>query len=584
MRNQTTRPSASSSRLTLKVILVSVGLSLFLLASSSYIALKIGALPWPIVFSVIMSGGLLTLFSSRRNRPGVHQINIAQAGASVGGLVAAGVAFTLPGVLYLNQTKGTHIDPPDPWMLGVLIALAGVSGVLLSLPLKTTFIDRENLPFPAGTAGAELLKLGKTGGSQLASITAVGSAAAIFALLRELYFPASATTLTVLIPLGVYLTLLPMPLAVGSGYILGPRASLSWLAGAAVGWLGIIPLLIHRQWEFPLARSFTQNLGMGMVLGAGIAFLVAYVLPRIKAIIVPLLKTERRYLVVLPFVSCLAALALNMAGAPWLAALLTIAGTWLMVAVAARMTGETNINPLEQFGIFIGLLIALLFQALEFELSLWSSFLIVIFVSVATAVAGDVGHDYKSAQIIGTDFRSIVAIDLITAAVAGFAAPFVFETIRAGFAEQLFTADMPAPQARMVAGSILGFAFPAVFWSGFTIAFVGEMVNQQLPERFRNRFLIMPFGIGVFLGLGFALPIAAGSLIRMYIDGRKPHLYHLGLLIAAGVMGGEGIAGFMNGALVSAGLPGPEGSAILIAVFLFLGIAALIRQIRPRQS
>ena len=68
---------------TRRAALIAVALSLFLLASSSYIALKIGAMPWPIIFSVIVAGGILRLGGKSAN---VHEINVAQAGASVGGL------------------------------------------------------------------------------------------------------------------------------------------------------------------------------------------------------------------------------------------------------------------------------------------------------------------------------------------------------------------------------------------------------------------------------------------------------------------------------------------------------------------
>ena len=146
--------SSGTSGFTLRAAVIAVALSLFLLASSTYIAVKIGALPWPIVFSVIVSGGIIKLLN-RRRPVNIHEINVAQAGASIGGLIAAGIAFTIPGILYLNQSQGLQIDWPNPWLLGLLTALAALLGVLLSIPLKQTFIDQEQLPYPAGTAGAE---------------------------------------------------------------------------------------------------------------------------------------------------------------------------------------------------------------------------------------------------------------------------------------------------------------------------------------------------------------------------------------------------------------------------------------------
>lgn len=566
---------------TLRAVVIAVLVTLFLVASSSYIAIKMGALPWPIIFSVIVCGGIIKLLSikgiaRRKKKINIHEINVAQAGASVGGLVAAGVVFTIPGIIFLQQTKGLDISLPNPWILALVVITAGLLGVLLSVPLKKTFIDKENLPYPSGTAGAELLKLGKVGGKALLGIILIGALAAVFAMLRDINFPAGFT-LTSLASVGIFLTFYPMPLAAGVGYILGSRASFSWFFGAILGWLLIVPLLVAEGFTSGNATAFVQNLGMGLVLGSGIGFFVVYVIPRIKSIFGPVLRAKEWYMKFLPLLSVAALLMLYLAGVPILAAIIAVVGVWIMVAVAARMTGETNIDPLEQFGILIGLVAALVFSIFLLELSIFASFMIVVFVSVACAVAGDIGHDYKSAKIIGTRFKDIVKIDLIAVVFAGLAAPFVFELVRKGFSEQLFTPLMPAPQAQLVAGSIFGFAYPYVFLVGFGIAFLAEVINTTiLPKQYKNKLLIMPLGIGLFLGLAIAIPLAIGAIIRAVIDKNYKHLYHAGLLVAAGIMGGEGIAGFTAGALTTAGLNYTTGATVLIVVFAVIALISIL--------
>jgi uncharacterized oligopeptide transporter (OPT) family protein len=564
-------PTSEKPGFTPAAAMIAVALSLFLLASSSYIAIKIGAMPWPIIFSVIVAGGVLRLRSKQVN---VHEINVAQAGASVGGLVASGIVFTIPGVIFLNSTQHTNIAWPNAWVLALLTITGGVLGVALSVPLKKTFIDQENLPYPAGMAGAELLLLGKQGGKMLSAIVAIAAAAGIFALMRDLYFPAGFT-IAALTAAGIFLTFYPMPLAISTGYILGPKAGFSWFGGAIIGWLFIIPILIS--WQFPAASAmaWTQNLGMGMVLGSGLGFFASYIIPRLKVIFLPLLRSDRRYSFFLPLISVLSAIILMLAGVPLLAACLAVFGVWIMVAVAARMTGETNIDPLEQFGIFVGLVIAFIYSSFALQLTPFASFMIVAFVSVACAVAGDIGHDYKSAQIVGTRFMDIVKVDLIAVIAAGLAAPFVLELIRKSFADQLFTPLMPAPQARLVAGSILGFQYPNVFLAGIGFTFLFEIANALLPEKHRNQVLMMPLGIGLFLGMGLAIPMAIGAIIRLVVNKKYPNAYHAALLIAAGVMGGEGIAGFTAGALTTTGLPNATGAKILLGLLLVVGLMAM---------
>ena len=102
---QTDHTQENNDGFGLRTALVAIVISLFLLGSSMYIALKLGALPWPIIFSVMLSAGILKVLQPNR-RIRIHEVNVAQAGASIGGLVAAGVVFTLPGILYLQSTGG----------------------------------------------------------------------------------------------------------------------------------------------------------------------------------------------------------------------------------------------------------------------------------------------------------------------------------------------------------------------------------------------------------------------------------------------------------------------------------------------
>ena len=107
----------------LKIFITTLVVTLFLFFTSAYISMKLGAMPWPIVFSIVVSAGLLRLFSRHVNR---HDVNMAQAGGTIGGLMAAAVAFVLPG-LYLRPSSPPAGGLPSVW---VLSRLAG-AGVLL---------------------------------------------------------------------------------------------------------------------------------------------------------------------------------------------------------------------------------------------------------------------------------------------------------------------------------------------------------------------------------------------------------------------------------------------------------------------
>jgi uncharacterized oligopeptide transporter (OPT) family protein len=203
------------------------------------------------------------------------------------------------------------------------------------------------------------------------------------------------------------------------------------------------------------------------------------------------------------------------------------------------------------------------------QLGYLSAFLIVCFVSVASAVAGDIGHDYKSAKIIGTRAKDIIKVDMIAVIAAGLLAPFVLGMILDAYGPEFFTPAMPAPQAQMVAGSIFGFPYPWAFAAGFAIAFVW-VVLENLSGR-RAPVLPMVFGIGMFLGLALGIMLAIGGAIRYLTDRRSSGIFAAaGIMLAAGIMGGESVAGLGLKAMIVAGAPPLASSLALSAVFVLL--------------
>ncbi|MBU7014574.1 MAG: OPT/YSL family transporter [Theionarchaea archaeon] len=567
------------SGFTIRALLIAVGLTLFLLATSSYIALKLGALPWPIIFSVIVAGAILKMFKTS-----IHEINVAQAGGTIGGLMASGVVFTIPGIIYLQKTEGLSISMPSWWALALICITGGILGVLLSIPVRRAFIDEENLPYPTGAAGAEVLKAEFHGGTHAYLVAFVALLTGIFALSRDLWFPAGIV-FAGLAAYGIYFALLPMPLAVGVGYILGPKASVnSWFLGSVIGWVIIVPYLFHTGFTGD-ATKLVQELGMGFVLGSGVGFFVGYVIPKAKAIFLPLFRWRGApwYTRFTPIGSVIAFVILLAVGVPVVASILSVAGVWIMATVAARMTGETNIDPLEQFGIIIGLLCLGVYTAMNRELGYFPAFMLVCFVSVAAALAGDIGHDYKSAKILNTQPKDIIKVDFLCAIAAGIVAPFVLKVILNSYSGSLFDPEgLPAPQAVLVAGSIFGFKYPSVFLTGFGIAFVIEVLQRAAKKSLPVSF--MAFGIGMFLGLKLGFLFFIGGIIRWYTDKKAPHITQEGILTAAGLMGGEGIAGFVSGAIFVAGASRVMSLQALLVVFAVLLVITTVLYMRRRSE
>jgi uncharacterized oligopeptide transporter (OPT) family protein len=569
-RGMDTPEESGNTGFTLRAVAVAVVLAVFLAASSIYVSLSVGAMPWPIIISVIASGFLLKLLG----KTNIHEINVAQAGASIGGVLASAAAFTIPAIWFL-QNKGVEVEPlPTITIIAVCIT-AGILGLFLAVPTRRVFIDEEKLPYASGKAGAEVLIAGDEGGKKAIVLLLAGALAGLFMALTY-FFSFSVVSLNELAGMGVILAvaLFIAPLAAGIGYILGPKISInSWFGGSLVGWGILIPVLFSQGTSLDSAIGIVQNLGMGILLGSGVSFLFLYVAPNYKKIFFPMFSGGPWYVRgALPF-SIAAVGVLFAVGVPILAAVLAVAGVFVVAGVAARMTGETDIDPYEQFGIVAVVTIGMLFGFLNMNLGYAASFIIVSFVTIAAAVVGDIGFDFKSAKIIGTRAVDMLKVDIAAVVFAGIATPFVLEIVKKSYASDLFTSSMPATQSTLVAGSISGFAHPEVFLIGFAFAAIWEILRVKVFGG-KSPISAMAFGIGMFIGFALSIPFAVGGAARLIVEKKKPELVETGMLAAAGVMGGVGIAGFARGGMIIFGFASMADSLIaaFFGVLLVVGV------------
>ena len=539
----------------LKTIIIAVIIAVFLFFTSAFIALKMGALPWPIIFSIIVSAGLLKLFNALTP----HRVNIAQAGGSIGGLMAAAVVFTLPGLILENPNYVSH-----GWLV-LTCASAAILGIGLSIPLREEYIVKQNLPFPAGRAGGEVIKTVFNQDHRFGLMIIFGILAALFTLGRDAldwnYINLGAAGSQPIL-------ILIMPMVIATGIILGSANSFSWGAGGILSVIGAI--IFTAIFEGIETAPRIQNFGMGLVIGSGIGYMLIHAslaLPS-KSII---FKQK-------PWVWGMAissGLILFFMGIPLFAAALCLILTFFTVNLASRMTGLTNIDPLEQFGLLSALLITYFFGMANLELGLEHRYIITFFIATATAIAGDIGHDYKSAQIVGTDHKQIVLVDLVAAVVVALMIPLLLGVIQSPvIADTLFTLKFPAPQAQIVAMNLKGLPHPLIFVCGLILAIIIEAF------RFKGKLSavhLMPLGIGLFLGFNLAFLIAIGGFIAFKVAKKGSEQMLTAIVISAAILGGEGTIGFLQSSL-QVFFPAKE-TAVLGSLSLLL-IALLARSIR----
>lgn len=150
MSNSRASKAGSLSELTFRVVIISIILTIILAVSNAYLALKLGILPSASIPAAILSMGILRFFKNST----LLENNLIQTAASAGEAVAGGIVYTIPALIIIHYWF--HFSY---WENFCFAFLGGVLGVLLSIPLRRFLVTDKHLPFPEGTAIAEVLKL-----------------------------------------------------------------------------------------------------------------------------------------------------------------------------------------------------------------------------------------------------------------------------------------------------------------------------------------------------------------------------------------------------------------------------------------
>ncbi len=249
--NKTTaavQPFIAADRLipefTVKAIILGGVFGILFGAATVYVALRAG-----LTVSASIPIAVLAISLGRKFfKTTILENNIIQTCGSAGESIAAGVVFTLPGFLFL--TASSQADYFNYWTIFFIATFGGLLGTLMMIPLRRSLIVQEhgNLPYPEGTACAQVLVAGEKGGD-FAKMAYQGLAlSSIYAIFQTVlniisttpgyvtkqvnrFFPSATVNATI------------TPEYMGVGYIIGPKIAGVLVAGGVLGWLGLIPLL-----------------------------------------------------------------------------------------------------------------------------------------------------------------------------------------------------------------------------------------------------------------------------------------------------------------------------------------------------
>jgi len=552
-------------QLTLRGIIIGCIGCVIITTASMYTALKLGALPWPILFAAIVS----LFFLKVMGRTNLNEVNVTHTVMSAGAMTAGGIAFTIPGIWILGYTDGVN------WVQMLIVALAGVIlGLMCTVYLRRHFVETSELEYPLGEATSQTLVAGEAGGKVGAKLFGSLGFAGIYTFFRDFAGKIPAMLLQGIKIPGVQFGLYNSPMLLAIGFIVGTGAIIAWFIGALIGNFGVVlGGEALGMWDVTGGRQVADSLGMGLMMGCGLAVVVKVALPTARR----LLKgrgesasdntdapdtTQSNAGAKKPFwrrlpagmaalmmaaVALLLCFALGLGPIPSVIIVLLV---WVTTAMSAQSVGQTGIDPLEIFGI-----IALLVVAVFSDVSQVQLFFVAGVIAVACGLTGDLMNDFKAGHNLGTDPRAQWVGQLIGGILGAFVAVFVLTILVQAYGPGAFGPEagddmvFVAAQASVVAKMISGIPSIPAFVIGIVAGFVLYLL--RLPS--------MMIGLGVYLPFFLSFTAFIGMLIKQVYNffckrrrkglsdeqaaERKRAQDETGIVISSGFLGGESIVG-----------------------------------------
>ena len=517
----------NSKQLTVRSLVIGALGSIIITTSSMYVALRMGALPWPTIFVAVMSLAILKALG----RTNLNEINVTHTAMSSGAMVAGGLAFTVPGIWILEASSEVS------FLSLLVVTLAGtILGVVFTALIRRYFIEKEKLPFPMGLASYETVVAGDKGGKKAKYLFSTMGAAAVFVAVRDgLGWIPSAWSSVRLYSRNIFFGMWISPMAVGIGYIIGPLFTGVWFLGAVISYFFLIPVGVAAGWfaDVGSATAFKDSLGIGLMVGTGVGILLKGILPRAREIYLPVKSSGKgsrmKTLRWIPLVFAAIALFLTtLTEMTLVSSLLTIVGVWLTTAMAASITGQSGINPMEIFGIII--LIAVKSVA---SLGTIEAFLVAGVVAVACGLAGDVLNDFKSGYLLKTNPRAQIVAETVGGVIGAVVSVIVLFIMFRAYGTMGPGTELPAPQAYAVSTMVGGLPNTPAFFFGLVIGII--IYLMKLPG--------MTLGIGMYLPMEISTAAFVGGVISLIVGKIKPESKETGMIVSSGLLGGEGITG-----------------------------------------
>ena len=574
--------------ITVTSIIMGVLLAVIFGAANAYLGLRVGMTVSASIPAAVIAMGVIRVIMRKNS---ILESNIVQTIGSAGESLAAGAIFTMP-ALFLWAAEGV-MDKPGIVEITLIALIGGLLGVFFMVPLRNALIVKEHntLPYPEGTACAEVLLAGEEGGANASTVFAGMGFAALFKFIIDglkavpgeisLRFKGFAGEIGTQI----------YPAVMSVGYICGPRISSYMFAGGVLSWMVLIPLivlfgesLILAPGTAPIGQLFAEGgasaiwgtyiryIGAGALAAGGIISLIKS-LPLIVTTFRDAIKsmsagseisTDRTgkdlnmvtviiAIVVLTLLVWLVpAIPVNPIGA-----IIVVVFGFFFATVSSRMVGlvGSSNNPVSGMAIATLLIATIILKttgsagAEGFQ----AAIAIGSIICIVAAIAGDTSQDLKTGFLLGSTPKKQQIGEIIGVVAAAFAIGGTLYLLDSawGFGSE----ELAAPQATLMKMIIEGVMNAQLPWTlvitGACIAVVVEILG--IP--------VLPFAIGVYLPVQLNACIMVGGIVRLILDKKKmadekkkTAIINDGILFCSGMIAGEGLVGIALAVLAIFGL------------------------------
>ena len=578
-----------------KTVILGVILGAVFGSANAYLGLRVGLTISTAIPLAVVSVAIFRLLMPLFGKATILECNISQTTGSASSSLASGIIFTIPALFIWKH-------PPTLLQMTLLAMAGGVLGVLFMIPLRNFLIVKEHhhLPYPEGTASAEVLIAASEGGSTATNVFfGLGLGALYKGLISLLYlWPSKVKLLLPVLPkaeIGVSTT----PALIGVGYILGRRIATIMVAGGLLSWVVIIPFIAWKYGAEPMStitleylrskglgadittigqlsakeiwEGYIRIIGAGAVAAAGIITIIRSLPMMLQSLKIGLaelrssaaemdsarLRTEKdlslKYVI---WGVCIVIFVLT--GVPgiigyhttlvmrFISALAIVVFAFSFVTVSSRIVGLIGVSSNPTSGMAI---VTLLGTGIVFHLIGWTDLIgkitaltVGTIVCISASIAGDISQDLKSGFLIGATPKRQQISEIIGAVGSAF---FVCLAVYyLGLAYGFGTEEMPAPQATLMKTVLDGVLDGNLRWDlvGVGAIFAVLVMLIKIPP--------LPFAVGMYLPLYTMTPVFIGGMIRHFIqktyssqNESSEKGKEQGVLLGSGLIAGEGLMG-----------------------------------------